>query len=89
MDEAMQCEPGPWMLVTNDDGVDSPALGPLVRELSSLKEELLGLHERPEGARMLEGLGYRRFVVPDDAEYEPVREMSAAVEDAWRTGRGR
>ena len=36
----MRDEPdtGPWVLVTNDDGVDSPALVPLLRELSAIAE---------------------------------------------------
>ena len=32
------CKRKPWVLVTNDDGVDSPALVPLLRELSVLTE---------------------------------------------------
>jgi len=32
------CKKKPWVLVTNDDGVDSPALVPLLRELSALTE---------------------------------------------------
>ena len=32
------CDKKPWVLVTNDDGADSPALVPLLRELSTLTE---------------------------------------------------
>lgn len=46
-----------------------------------LREAILGMHEDPRGRAILEGLLIDRFVVPDQAAYDPVRAMLRAVRD--------
>ncbi|MCL4465407.1 MAG: phosphate/phosphite/phosphonate ABC transporter substrate-binding protein [Chloroflexi bacterium] len=50
-----------------------PALSPDLKE--ALSKIILGLDVDPEGQAILSGLGIDRFMVPDQAIYEPVRQM--------------
>ncbi len=50
-----------------------PSQSPALK--AQLQETLLGLDSDPEGQVILRSLGIDRFVVPDQAVYEPVREM--------------
>lgn len=44
-----------------------------------LQEIVLSMHADPEGARILHALGIERFVPPQEAWYDPIRRMHAAL----------
>ena len=50
-----------------------PGLGAELKD--RLREAILGMHEDPRGRAILEDLLIDRFVVPDQASYDPVRTM--------------
>lgn len=54
-----------------------PRLDPVLK--ARLRELLLTMHEVPEGAAILRGMGVDRFVLPDERLYDSVRIMRAQV----------
>lgn len=54
-----------------------PGLDPQLK--TRLQELLLSMHQNPKGRKILAGLGIDRFVVPNDAAYESVRQMRDRV----------
>ncbi|HSN14939.1 MAG TPA: phosphate/phosphite/phosphonate ABC transporter substrate-binding protein [Anaeromyxobacteraceae bacterium] len=53
--------------------VSTRAADPRVK--ARLRDVVLGMHQDPEGRRILEGIGIDRFIVPKDSDYDAVREM--------------
>lgn len=54
-----------------------PNLDPQLKK--RLQEMLLSMHRDPEGREILAALRIDRFVLPDDAAYDPVREMRQRI----------
>lgn len=54
---------------------------PLVERL---QEIVLSMHADPEGGRILQALGIERFVPPQEAWYDPIRRMHAALNPGGR-----
>lgn len=46
-----------------------------VSEKENLKKIFLGMHEDPEGRKILSEIRIERFIVPDDSSYDSVRDM--------------
>lgn len=57
-----------------------PGLDPALKK--RLQELLLTMHQDPAGQQLLAALGIDRFVLPDDAAYDSVREMRRYVRQA-------
>ncbi len=52
-------------------------IGDDIRE--KLKEALLNMHTDPEGKKVLEGFGARRFIETDEDDFEPVRRYAKEI----------
>jgi len=67
-------------IIDKSDWMPSPPLVVSKRVDPELKESfrqaLLTMHEDPKGKEILQSLGIDRFVVPEDAAYEVVRELA-------------
>jgi len=50
-----------------------PGLEPELKQ--QLQDQLLTMHQNPDGRQILAALGIDRFVLPDDAAYDSVRQM--------------
>src|SRR5574341_1233226 len=55
--------------------VSTRAADPLVKQ--RLRAIMLGMHEDPEGKRILDGIMIDRFIIPKDATYDSVRDMES------------